>query len=88
MSNCRPTLTAHGISTFSFADRTKTNVPGCNIRENIRPTASPSGAGGLQPKLKRVENGVVEILVEPKDARTRQMFLLVLLAALGHGIYL
>lgn len=43
---------------------------------------------GLTPKIRMLEKGVVEITAELNNARTIQIYMLVLLGHLGHGIYL
>ena len=43
---------------------------------------------GLTPDIKQVAPGVVEIAVSVSDASVAPMFLLVLLASLGHGVYM
>jgi hypothetical protein len=57
--------------------------------------AGPIAAGSwthpeeeLVPKVIEKTKGVIEISVDLKKPRTRGIFLLVLLAALGHGIYI
>jgi hypothetical protein len=43
---------------------------------------------GLKPEIREKTKGVVEISLELSDERTKQIFFLVFLAALGHGIYI
>jgi hypothetical protein len=43
---------------------------------------------GLKPAIRQKTKGVVEITVDLSDEKSKQMFVLVFLAALGHAIYI